>query len=172
MTDVEHYRPETAVDQQEVWTEVERYRKSLGVKDTTKYAEALTKMQEKSKKMADEIKDALPDEACGFIALDVDGNAVAMEFYRNARALRQRTCVLESLDVAYCDTEESAVVKDVAHSEATELLHHLMAAKKDEAVAQEGSDNIVMAIRDLKGEAVLGETKEGLQKILYCSFGK
>jgi len=48
MTDVEHYQPETAVDQSEVWEEVERYCKTLGMKDPTKYTDALTKVQEKA----------------------------------------------------------------------------------------------------------------------------
>jgi hypothetical protein len=72
-----------------------------------------------------------------------------LEFYRNVGALRHRTGVFESLVGAYCNTETSAVVDDVAHSEAAQHLHHIKAAKEDEAIAQEGSDKIVIAVQDL-----------------------
>ena len=47
MTDVEHYQPETAVSQEEVWSEVERYCKTLGMKDPTKYTDVWLRYKRK-----------------------------------------------------------------------------------------------------------------------------
>ncbi len=172
MTDVEHYVPEEAVDQGEVWEEVERYGRSLGIDDVTKYSDALVKIQDKTKEIADEIRDKLPDNTCGFIIIDTDGRAVAMEFYRNSKAFRHRAGVLESLVAAYCDKEKGPVSEKIAHTEALQLLKHLKKAKKKEAIAAKDSRNIVLGLKDLRGEAVAGETREGLAKLFYFTLGK
>jgi hypothetical protein len=172
MTDVEHYTPETAVDQNEVWAEVERHGRKLGIKDTTKYADAMDKIQKKTKEIADEIRGKLPDNTCGFIVIDTDGQAVAMEFYRNSKAFKHRAGVLESLVAEYCDNEKSPISEETAHTEALQLLKHLKKVKKKEAIATRDSRNIVLGLKDLRGEAVAGETREGLAKLFYFTLGK
>jgi hypothetical protein len=172
MTDVEHYVPEEAVEQSEVWQEVERYGRSLGIDDVTKYSDAMAKIQKKTKEIADEIRDMLPDNTCGFIIIDTDGQPVAMEFYRNSKAFKHRVGVLESLVAEYCDKEKGPVSEKAARDEAKQLLRHLQKAKKKEAIAAKDSNNIVLGLQDLKGEAVAGETREGHSKLFYFTLGK
>ncbi|MFQ5832605.1 MAG: ARPP-1 family domain-containing protein [Candidatus Thorarchaeota archaeon] len=172
MTDVEHYAPAAAVDQSEVWSEVERYCRSLGIKDTTKYTDAMAKIQKKARKMAKDVSSSLPENACGFIMVDTNGDVVALEFYRNSRSFNQRNGVLESLLVEYCDTKKKPSPKEAAWAEAIQLLLHLKEPKQDQVVSRERSDNIVIGLHGLKGEAVVGETGKDTPKLLYCSLGK
>ncbi|MHA2208285.1 MAG: ARPP-1 family domain-containing protein, partial [Candidatus Thorarchaeota archaeon] len=172
MTDVEHYVPETAVDQNEVWAEVERHGRKLGIKDTTKYSDAMDKIQKKTKEIANEIRNKLPDNTCGFIVIDTDGQAVAMEFYRNSKAFKHRAGVLESLVAEYCDDEKGSVAEKTARTGALQLLKHLKKAKKKEAMATKDSNNIVLGLKDLRGEAVAGEMRDGLAKLFYLTLGK
>ncbi|MFW9802306.1 MAG: ARPP-1 family domain-containing protein [Candidatus Thorarchaeota archaeon] len=171
MIDVEHYMPETAVDQSEVWAEVERQGKRLGIKDTSKYADAMDKIQKKTREIAEEIRNRLPENTCGFIVINTDGQPVALEFYRNSKAFRHRSGVLESLVAEYCDNEKKPVSEKTAREEALQLVGHLKRARKKEAISAKDSSNIVVGLGDLKGEAVAGETREGLAKLLYFTLG-
>ncbi|MHA2021604.1 MAG: ARPP-1 family domain-containing protein, partial [Candidatus Thorarchaeota archaeon] len=134
--------------------------------------DAMDKIQKKTKEIADEIRGKLPNNTCGFIVVDTDGQAVAMEFYRNSKAFKHRAGVLESLVAEYCDDEKGPVSKKTAHTEALQLLKHLKKAKKKEAIATKDSRNIVLGLKDLRGEAVAGETREGLAKLFYFTLGK
>ncbi len=172
MTDVEHYAPAAAVNQREIWSEVERYCKSLGIKDTTKYTDAMAKIQKKAKKMAQEVSNSLPENTCGFIMIDTNGDAVALEFYRNIRSFNQRKGVLESLLVEYSDTKKKPAPKEAAWAGAIQLLLHLKKPKQDQVISKEDADNIVIGLHGLKGEAVVGAIGEESLKLLYCSLGR
>lgn len=172
MTDVDHYIPETAVDQSEVWDEVERYCKAMGIRDTTKYTEAMDKIQKKSKEIADRFRGDLPKNTCGFIALDPDGNIVALEFYRNINAFRHRAGVFESLVVEYCDAQKESLRDEASREKVLNLLAQLTEIGSEEAIAKDGSDTIVIGFQGFKGEAVTGIAREGPRKMFYCSLSK
>ncbi len=169
MTDVEHYVPETAVDQTEVWEEVERYGKTLGLDDTTKYTDALAKVQEKASEVAKEIRESLPKETCGVIVVDSNGEVVALEMYRKPHAFWKRSGFLESFAIEHYDVKKAPVEGEAAWSSALQLLFKLKDIDEESVVAKEDSDNAVIGLEDLKGEALLGED---LKSVLYCTLVK
>lgn len=170
MTDVEHYVPETAVDQQEVWEEVERYCSALGIQDITKYSDAMTKIQEKTKAIANDLRNLMPSELCGFVLINSKGEAIALEFYRNANAFLHREGVFESLLVEYGDAKGRSPSESEAEGIAKALLRELEDASEKTIFSKEGSDIITIGLGNLKGEAVSGRTRKG-EKVLYCSLG-
>jgi hypothetical protein len=172
MTDVEHYRPETAVDQGQVWKEVERYCKTYGITDPTKYSEAIAKLQEIAKESAEEIRKLLPEDTCGFIAIGPDGKVIALEFYRNAQSLKSRAGIFETLAIEYGDPKKDAVADEAAWSEALQLMFQLKDAKSKEVLSKDGQDTVMLGLSELRGEAVTGETRDGDLKIFYCSLSK
>jgi hypothetical protein len=169
MTDVEHYIPETAVDQNEVWDEVERYSKTLGLDDPTKYTDALAKVQEKASEVAKEIRESLPEDTCGVIVVDSNGEAIALEMYRKPSAFKKRMGFLESFAVEHYDVEKTPVEGEAAWASAMQLLLNLKDLNEKNVAAKKDSDNAMIGVQDLQGEALLGKD---LKSILYCSLGK
>lgn len=167
MTDVEHYIPETAVDQSEVWSEVERYCKTLGMKDPTKYTDAISKIQEKATEVAREIRGSLPENTCGVIVIDSKGEAVAFEMYRRPQAFNKRAGYLESLTVELFDVEKSPLENEAAWSSALQLLLKMREIDDESVASKEGSGNAIIGLNELRGEAVLAP---GNESILYCSL--
>jgi hypothetical protein len=173
MTDVEHYVPEQAVDQGEVWENVERYCKSLGMGDPTKYTDALSKVQEEAGKLADRIRDSLPKDTCGLVILDAKGEVIALELYRRSQAFWKREGFLESIILEYSNVEAKELEGEVAWSKALQFIFRLRDMDPGAAAAKEDSDNVIFGFGDLKGEAVLGlENEKNLRSILYCTLGK
>jgi len=172
MTDVEHYQPETAVDQGTVWKEVERYCKTYGIEDTSRYSEAILKLQRIAKESAEEIRGLLPEDTCGFIAIGPDGKVIAMEFYRNRQSLQSRSGVFETLALEHGDPNRNPVADEAAWSEALQLMFQLKDAKPEEVLSKDGQDSVVIGLSEMHGEAVTGETREGDLKVFYCSLSK
>jgi hypothetical protein len=169
MTDVEHYIPETAVDQSEVWSEVERYTQTLGLDDPTKYTDALAKVQEKASEVAKEIRESLPKETCGVIVVDSNGEVVALEMYRKPQAFWKRSGFLESFAVEHYDVSKAPVEGEAAFSSALQLLFKLKDIDEENVAAKEDSDNAVIGLEKLRGEALLGND---LKSVLYCTLVK
>ena len=167
MTDVEHYQPETAVDQSEVWSEVERYCKTLGMKDPTKYTDALTKVQEKATEVAKEIRSSLPDNTCGVIVIDSKGEAVAFEMYRRPQAFQKRTGYLESLTVELFNVDKKPLEGEAAWSSALQLLLKMKEIDDDKVASKDDSESAMIGLDELRGEVVLAP---GSESILYCSL--
>ena len=168
MTDVEHYQPETAVDQSEVWEEVERYCKTLGMEDPTKYTDALTKVQEKATEIAKEIKSQLPENTCGVIVVDSKGAAVAFEMYRRPQAFQKRAGYLESLTVELFDVNKKPLGGEAAWSSALQLLLKMKEIDDDKVASKDDSESAIIGLDELRGEVVLAP---GSESILYCSLG-
>ncbi|MFW9789118.1 MAG: ARPP-1 family domain-containing protein [Candidatus Thorarchaeota archaeon] len=169
MADVDHYIPETAVDQTEVWDEVERYSKALGLDDPTKYTDALARVQEKASEVAKEIRESLPEDTCGVIVVDSNGEAIAFEMYRNAQAFRKRLGFVESFAVEHYDVEKTPLQDEAASASALKLLETLKDINETDVASKDDSDNAVIGVRELKGEALL---RRDLRSVLYCSLGK
>ena len=167
MTDVEHYQPETAVDQSEVWEEVERYCKTLGMKDPTKYTDALTKVQEKATEIAKEIKSELPENTCGVIVIDSNGEAVAFEMYRRPQAFQKRAGYLESLTVELFNVDKKPLEGEAAWSSALQLLLKMKEIDNDNVASKDDSESAMIGLDELRGEVVLAS---GSESILYCSL--
>ncbi|MHA2152941.1 MAG: ARPP-1 family domain-containing protein [Candidatus Thorarchaeota archaeon] len=159
MTDVDHYEPETAVDQREVWSEVAKHGKSFGLGDPTKYVEAMAEIKKKASHSAKEIGKRLPDNTCGFVVVDATGTVASLEFYRNVNSFKHRTGVIEAIVFEYSNQEKSSVGKKKARIEALQLLSRLQKAKKTEAVSKEGS-------------TLIGTALDGSSKLFYCSLGR
>lgn len=172
MTDVDHYHPGTAVDQREVWSEVVKHGKSFGLGDPTKYVEAMEEIQKRSSHLAKEIGKKLPENTCGFVLVDATGTVASLEFYRNVNSFKHRTGVIEAIVFEYCNQEKGSVGKETARIKALQLLSSLQKAKQNEAIAKEGSPNIMIALAGLKGEALIGTTLDGSSKLFYCSLGR
>ncbi|MHA2359056.1 MAG: ARPP-1 family domain-containing protein [Candidatus Thorarchaeota archaeon] len=169
MTDVEHYVPETAVDQTEVWSEVERYSQTLGLDDPTKYTDALARVQEKASEVAREIRESLPKETCGVIVVDSNGEVVALEMYRKSHAFWKRSGFLESFAVEHYDVKKTPVEGETAWSSALQMLLKLKDIDEENVAAKEDSDNAVIGLENVKGEALLGND---LKSVLYCTLVK
>jgi hypothetical protein len=169
MTDVEHYVPETAVDQNEVWDEVERYSGTLGLDDPTKYADALSKVQEKASEVAKEIRESLPENTCGVVVVDSNGEVVALEMYRKPQAFWKRSGFIESFAVEHYDVKKKPVEGEAAWSSAVQMLFKLKDIDDENVAAKDDSDNAVIGLEDLKGEALLGKD---LKSVLYCTLVK
>ena len=167
MTDVEHYQPETAVDQSEVWSEVERYCKTLGMEDPTKYTDALAKVQEKATEVAMEIRNSLPDNTCGVIVINSAGEAVAFEMYRRPQAFNKRGGYLESLAVELFDNEKKPLEGEAAWSSALQLLMKMKEIDDDKIASKDDSESAMIGLDELRGEVVLAS---GSESILYCSL--
>jgi hypothetical protein len=169
MTDVEHYVPETAVDQNEVWDEVERYSKTLGFDDPTKYTDALAKVQEKASEVAKEIRESLPENTCGVVVVDSNGEVVALEMYRKPQAFWKRSGFIESFAVEHYDVKKKPVEGEAAWSSAVQMLFKLKDIDEENVAAKDDSDNAFIGLEDLKGEALLGKDHKS---VLYCTLVK
>jgi len=167
MTDVEHYRPETAVDQSEVWDEVERYCKTLGMKDPTKYTDALTKVQEKATEIARKIKSELPENTCGVVVIDSNGEPVAFEMYRRPQAFQKRAGYLESLTVELFNVDMKPLEGEAAWSSALQLLLKMKEIDDGNVASKDDSESAIIGLDELRGEVVLAS---GSESILYCSL--
>jgi hypothetical protein len=169
MADVDQYIPETAVDQTEVWSEVERYSQTLGLDDPTKYTEALEKVHEKASEVAKEIRESLPKETCGVVVINSNGEAIAFEMYRKPQAFWKRSGFLESFAVEHYDVKKALVEGEAAFSSALQLLFKLKDIDEENIASKEDSDNAVIGFEDLKGEALFGND---LKSVLYCTLVK
>ncbi|MGY5854401.1 MAG: DUF6569 family protein [Candidatus Thorarchaeota archaeon] len=175
MTDVDHYTPETAVDQGAVWAKVEEYCGEAGTRDPTKYTEALKELRKIAEKSASEVKDTLPEKTCGLIVVRSDGKIIAMELYRSKQAFWNRIGFLESILLEYGKKEQSVLEGEAAWSAAIQLLLKLKDINPDEVIQKQGSDNLHIGLEELRGEAITGELLKSelksLKSILYCSLG-
>jgi hypothetical protein len=172
MVDVEHYVPETAVDQTEIWEDVEGIvSESIGGSDP-KYTEALKKKREEVKTAAKNIKEALPDGTCGLIVIDSDGSVLAFEIYRSANSFSQRKGFIESL--AMLDQKEKKPMEgEAAWSRGLQLLFRMKDLGDEEVVSKDDSQVVHIGFDDLRGEAIVGkERKTSQNAVLYCSIGK
>ncbi|MHA1902892.1 MAG: ARPP-1 family domain-containing protein [Candidatus Thorarchaeota archaeon] len=171
MTDVEHYTPETAVDQGEVWSDVAKYSGGTGIKDPAKYTEALKKKRAKIQKATKKIKKKLPKKSCGFIAVDREGRIHALELYRSVRAFWKRVGIIESLLMDRKNKTQNPLEREAAWSKALQTVHQLRKIKDEEVIVKEGSDNLVIGTDELVGEAITsGIETETQSTILYCSL--
>ncbi|MHA2066763.1 MAG: ARPP-1 family domain-containing protein [Candidatus Thorarchaeota archaeon] len=171
MTDVEHYTPETAVDQGEVWSDVAQYSGGTGIEDPAKYTEALRKKRAKIQKEAKKIKKKLPKKACGFIAVDREGKVHALELYRSVRTFWKRVGIIESLLMDRKDKKQDPLEREAAWSKALQTVQHLRKIKDKEVIVKEGSDNLIIGTDELVGEAITSGAMANTQStILYCSL--
>jgi hypothetical protein len=172
MTDVEHYRPEEAVSQEEVWSNIHRYCRNLGIEDRSDYNQAIESIRAKAKLMADELRHELPKATCGLLAINSEGEVVSFELYRRPGPFENRKGFIEALIVEHADNEtrkarfEGGII-------AREFLKELKTATSEEVYSKEGHPNLVIAFKGLHGEAVVGpEEPDGNASIIYCSLGK
>ncbi|MDF1537594.1 MAG: hypothetical protein P1Q69_01655 [Candidatus Thorarchaeota archaeon] len=171
MADVEHYVPESAVDQGEVWDEVSGYAKAAGAKDGTKYTEALDKKQKEVTKAADQIRDQLPENTCGLVVIKREEGLQAFELYRSSRAFEKRAGFIESLLMDDIITDVWPLEGEAAWATAIQLIYRLREITDNEVIVKEGSDNLHIGIDELVGEAIVGQNLEGpTQSILYCTL--
>jgi len=73
--------------------------------------------------------------------------------------------------MAYGKDKARTLEEEAAFAKAVQILMQLKDINPDEAVSQEGSENIHVGTSYLQGEAVTGK-KRKKSSILYCSFGK
>ncbi len=173
MTDVEHYVPESAVDQSEVWERVEKYCRVMGVEDPTQYAQAMEEVQKRVSEIADDIKSNLPKNTCGLIIVDKTGEVVAVELYRRPKAFEKRLGFIESVLMEFSDPEHSALEKEAAWAKAVQLLLSLKDMTPESAAAKSNTSNVVIGLKDLKGEAVLKDiAQKRKNRVLYFSLSK
>jgi hypothetical protein len=171
MTDVEHYAPETAVDQSVVWDRVKEYCKSAGTPDPDKYVEALDALRKKAKGDSKEVQEALPNRTSGLIILDAIGELISFEFYRNHKAFSKRLGFIESVLMEYGKEKARTLEEEAAFAKAVQILMQLKEINPNEVVSHDASESIHVGTSYLKGEAVTGK-KRKKSSILYCSFGK
>jgi hypothetical protein len=171
MTDVEHYRPEAAVGQGEVWDSVATIGAATGGADPTKYADALENKRREVTEAAKHIKDNLPEHTCGLLVIDSDGKPIFIEFYRSTRAFSKRQGLIESVAMMGNKDKKKGLPKKKALERARETLTELKDIPTDKVVKQKDADNLHIGLGKLQGEAVVGEVKDKLKKIFYCSLG-
>ena len=171
MTDVDHYIPETAIDQSAVWSDVDQYCKTAGAPDS-KYTEALKKKREKVKTATESIKSSLPEGTCGLIVIDSEGSVLAFELYRNSNSFKQRKGFIESLAMLE-QKEKKPLEGEAAWSRGLQLLFRMKELGDEEVISKKDSDTIHIGFDDLRGEAIIGKgLKDDMRAVLYCSIGK
>jgi hypothetical protein len=170
MTDVEHYVPETAVDQSVIWKRVKEYCKTAGTADPDKYTEALESLRKKAEGDAKHVAKDLPEKTAGMIILDAKGELISFELYRNYRSFSRRSGFIESVLMEY-GKKTRTMEEEAAFAKAVQLLMQLKEINPDEVITQEGSENLHLGAEFMKGEAITGK-KQKKSTILYCSFGK
>ena len=171
MTDVEHYIPESAVGQGEVWREVATVGAASGGADPTKYTEALESKRKEVSEAAKKIKDKLPEKTCGILVIDSDGKPMFLEFYRSTRAFSKRQGLVESVAMMGNKEKKKGLSKKKALERARETISKLKEIPSDQVAKQKDADNLQIGLGELQGEAVVGEVKDKLKKILYCALG-
>ncbi|TFF84011.1 hypothetical protein EU524_01575 [Candidatus Thorarchaeota archaeon] len=172
MTDVEHYIPEEAVSQEEVWRNIRRYSENLGVEDETDYTAALERIRSKAREMAEELRVCLPEDTCGLVAVNSVGEVVSVELYNKPGPFGNRRGFIEALLVEHATDEREDTGVEVTEL-VREFLQKLENAESDEIQAKEGHPNLVMSVAGLHGEAVVSPAAPGGKAhILYCSLGK
>ncbi|MCK5151234.1 MAG: hypothetical protein KAQ65_05320 [Candidatus Thorarchaeota archaeon] len=171
MTDVDHYIPESAVDQGEVWGEVGGYATAAGAKDGTKYTEALEKKQKEVTKAADQIRDQLPEHTCGVIVIKREDGIQAFELYRSSRAFEKRAGFIESLLMDDIVTDVFPLEGEAAWATAIQLIYRLREITDKEVIVKDGSDNLHIGVDELVGEAIVGHNLDvPTPSILYCTL--
>jgi hypothetical protein len=171
MTDVEHYVPETAVDQGDVWEEVSGYNARVGTSDPAKYTEALQKKQKEVTQAADQIRDQLPEDTCGVVVIKREEGIQAFELYRSARAFQKRAGFIESLLMDDLVTDAWPLEGEAAWATAIQLIYRLREITDKEVIVKDGSDNLHISVDELVGEAIVGQNLEiPAQSILYCTL--
>jgi hypothetical protein len=171
MTDVEHYAPERAVDQSEVWETAGREARAAGTADPTKYTEALEKQRKSAVKAAKKFRKKMPEKTCGFIAVDSKGVVRSIEIYRSARAFQGRLGFIESLLMAFAKKGEKAQEGEAALATALQILMKLKDISDETVLVQEGSDNLHIRVDELTGEAITGKQADGKHRVIYASLG-
>ncbi|MFW9918826.1 MAG: ARPP-1 family domain-containing protein [Candidatus Thorarchaeota archaeon] len=171
MTDIEHYVPEAAVDQGEVWGEVSGYASGAGAKDPTKYTEALEKKQKEVTKAADQIRNQLPEHTCGLIVIKRESGIQAFELYRSSKAFQKRAGFIESLLMDDIVTDAWPLEGEAAWATAIQLIYRLREVTEKEVIVKEGSSNLHIGVDELVGEAIVAQNLEVPdQSILYCTL--
>lgn len=171
MTDVDHYIPETAVNQGDIWNEVRDYAAVAGAKDPAKYTEALEKKQKEVTKVADQIRDQFPQNTCGLVVIKREDGLQAFELYRSSRAFEKRAGFIESLLMDDVVTDAWPLEGEAAWATAIQLIYRLREITDKEVIVKEGSDNLHIGIDELVGEAIVGQNLEvPAQSILYCTL--
>ncbi|MFW9848654.1 MAG: ARPP-1 family domain-containing protein, partial [Candidatus Thorarchaeota archaeon] len=171
MTDVDHYIPESAVDQGEVWEEVRGYASDAGASDRTKYTEALGKKQKEVTEAANQIRNQLPDDTCGVIVIKRESGIQAFELYRSSKAFQKRAGFIESLLMDDSITDTWPLEGEAAWATAIQLIYRLREITDKEVIVKDGSDNLHIGVDELVGEAIVGQNLEvPTQSILYCTL--
>jgi len=171
MCDVEHYVPESAVDQGAVWDEVSGYATSAGAADGTKYTEALDKKQKEVTKAADQIREQLPENTCGLVVIKREDGLQAFELYRSSRAFEKRAGFIESLLMDDIITDAWPLEGEAAWATAIQLIYRLREITEKDVIVKEGSDNLHIGVDELVGEAIVGQNLDATtQSILYCTL--
>ncbi len=171
MTDVEHYIPESAVDQGEIWGAASGYAVGAGAKDPTKYTEALEKKQKEVTKAADQIREQLPDRTCGVIVIKREDGIQAFELYRSSQAFQKRVGFIESLLMDDIVTDAWPLEGEAAWATAIQLIYRMREITEKEVFVKDGSDNLHVGIDELVGEAIIGQNLElSSPSILYCTL--
>ena len=171
MTDVDHYIPESAVDQSEVWEEVSGYASGAGARDPAKYTEALEKKQKEVTQAADQIRDQLPDRTCGVVVIKRESGIQAFELYRSSKAFQKRAGFIESLLMDDLVTDAWPLEGEAAWATAIQLIYRLREVTEKEVIVKEGSENLHIGIDELVGEAIIGQNLElSSPSILYCTL--
>ncbi|UCE11456.1 MAG: hypothetical protein JSW61_05865 [Candidatus Thorarchaeota archaeon] len=171
MTDVEHYTPEHAVDQSEVWESARLEGVAAGTADPTKYTKALEKQRKSAEKTAKKFRKEMPERTCGFIAVDSKGIVRSIEIYRSARAFQGRSGFIESLLMAFSKKGEKTQENEVALSTALQVLMKLRRISDETVIVQEGSDNLHIRVDELTGEAITSKQPDGTHRVIYASLG-
>jgi hypothetical protein len=171
MTDVDHYIPETAVDQSEIWERVKSYCAVAGSADPDKYTEALEVLRKKAEEDAKQVMDSIPERTSGVIVFDAEGELLSFEMYRSHQAFWKRSGFIESIMIDFGKKDSRTLEDEVVFAKAVQLLMNLKNITPEEVIAQDGSDNLQIGTPEIKGEAITS-VKGKLRRILYCSFGK
>ncbi len=171
MSDVDHYAPESAVGQGEIWKEVKEYASEAGASDSTKYTEALDKKHKDIKKAAEQVRAQLPEKTCGLVVIKREDGIQAFELYRSSRAFEKRAGFIESQLMDDVVTDVFPLEEEAAWMSAIALIYRLREITTKEVIVKEGSDNLHIKLDELVGEAIIGQNLDvPTQSILYCTL--
>jgi hypothetical protein len=170
MTDVDHYTPAAAMDQREVWDDVEGYVDGENESDQTKYTEALDRKRKELSNAAEQIRGLMPKDTVGVIVIQRESGIQAFELYRSGNAFQKRAGFIESLLMDKSITDSWPLEGEAAWATGIQLIYKMRDVTDEEVIVQEGSSNLHIGIDDLVGEAITGTTDDNTHHILYCTL--
>ncbi len=171
MTDVEHYTPAGAVDQSGVWSDVAGDGRDAKSSDQTKYTETLEKKRKDIEKIAEQVREQLPQNTSGLVIMNREGGIQAFELYRSSRAFEMRKGFIESILMDKVLTETWPMEPEAAWVMAIQLVYRMREITEGDVIVQEDSDNLHIGFDDLVGEAIVGANPTSSQmNVLYCTL--